>query len=37
MAWVIGRVLRDRDAGLYLTGVLVSGFGSGAMTLVAGV
>ncbi|WP_346011898.1 MFS transporter [Streptomyces sp. SID3343] len=31
------KVLRDRNAGLYLGGVLVSGFGSSAMALVAGV
>ncbi|GHH89202.1 MFS transporter [Streptomyces capitiformicae] len=31
------RVLRNRDAGLFLTGVVVSGFGSSAMGLVAGV
>ncbi|MFE3288314.1 MFS transporter, partial [Streptomyces sp. NPDC059233] len=31
------RVLRDRDAGLYLSGVVVSGFGTSAMWLVAGV
>ncbi|WP_439673760.1 MFS transporter [Embleya sp. MST-111070] len=30
-------VLRDRNAGLYLSGVVISGFGSSAMTLVAGV
>ncbi|WP_405530707.1 MFS transporter [Streptomyces avidinii] len=32
-----GRVLRDRNAGLYLSGVVVSGFGTTAMWLVAGV
>ncbi|MEW1801561.1 MFS transporter [Streptomyces virginiae] len=32
-----GRVLRDRNAGLYLLGVVVSGFGTTAMWLVAGV
>ncbi|MEV0096247.1 MFS transporter [Streptomyces sp. NPDC050738] len=37
MATTIGRVLRDRNAGLYLTGVVVSGFGTGAMWLTAGV
>ncbi|MEV6550149.1 MFS transporter [Streptomyces sp. NPDC051597] len=31
------RVLTDRDAGLYLTGVVVSGFGSSAMWLTAGI
>lgn len=31
------RVLRDRDAGLYLAGAVVSGFGSSAMWLVADV
>ncbi|MFD7263625.1 MFS transporter [Streptomyces sp. NPDC059874] len=31
------RVLRDRNAGLYLSGVVVSGFGTTAMWLVAGV
>ncbi|QYX83353.1 MFS transporter [Streptomyces akebiae] len=35
--WAVARVLRDRDAGLYLAGVLVSGLGSSAMWLVAGV
>lgn len=33
----MSRVLRDRDAGLYLTGVVVSGFGTSAMWLVSGV
>ncbi|WP_030574023.1 MFS transporter [Streptomyces aureocirculatus] len=33
----VGRVLRDRNARLYLGAVVVSGFGSSAMTLVAGV
>ncbi|WJV49547.1 MFS transporter [Streptomyces flavofungini] len=37
MATTIGRVLRDRNAGLYLTAVVVSGFGSSAMTLVSGI
>ncbi|MFB6582593.1 MFS transporter [Streptomyces sp. NPDC056402] len=32
-----GKVLRDRNAGLYLSGVVVSGFGTSAMWLVAGV
>ncbi|MFH8470085.1 MFS transporter [Streptomyces sp. NPDC017991] len=36
-AWAVVRVLRDRNAGLYLGGVVVSGFGSSAMWLVAGV
>ncbi|WP_399883603.1 MFS transporter [Streptomyces sp. BBFR51] len=31
------RVLRDRDAGLYLAGVVVSGFGTSALWLAAGV
>ncbi|MGZ9931537.1 MFS transporter [Streptomyces sp. NC-S4] len=33
----MGRVLRDRNAGLYLSGVVVSGFGTTAMWLVAGI
>ncbi|SCG05080.1 MULTISPECIES: MFS transporter [unclassified Streptomyces] len=33
----VGDVLRDRDAGLYLSGVVVSGFGTSAMWLVAGI
>ncbi|MCW2871215.1 MFS transporter [Actinacidiphila oryziradicis] len=37
MEWGAARVLRDRDAGLYLGGVLISGFGSSAMLLVAGI
>lgn len=37
MRWPAAAVLRDRDAGLYLSGVVVSGFGSSAMWLVAGV
>ncbi|GAA2337594.1 MFS transporter [Dactylosporangium salmoneum] len=37
MAWTTGRVLRDRNARLYLGGVLVSGFGDSAMSLAAGV
>lgn len=32
-----GRVLRDRTAGLFLAAVVVSGFGSSAMSLVAGI
>ncbi|MFG2544544.1 MFS transporter [Streptomyces sp. NPDC048594] len=35
--WAVSRVLRDRDAGLYLAGVVVSGFGTSAMWLVSGV
>ncbi|MFF3309697.1 MFS transporter [Streptomyces sp. NPDC002952] len=35
--WTVTRVLRDREAGLYLGAVVVSGFGSSAMWLVAGV
>ncbi|MFG2993325.1 MFS transporter [Streptomyces sp. NPDC048257] len=35
--WGTGKVLRDRNAGLYLSGVVVSGFGTTAMWLVAGV
>lgn len=37
MTWTVARVLSDRNAGLYLTGVVVSGFGSSAMWLVSGV
>ncbi|MFJ5274040.1 MFS transporter [Streptomyces sp. NPDC088358] len=37
MTWTVTRVLRDRDAGLYLTAVVVSGFGSSAMWLVSGI
>ncbi|GLZ39715.1 hypothetical protein [Actinokineospora sp. NBRC 105648] len=33
----VGRVLRDPNCALYLSSVVVSGFGSGAMTLAAGV
>ncbi|MFF4447929.1 MFS transporter [Streptomyces sp. NPDC001502] len=33
----VGKVLRDRNAGLYLSGVVVSGFGTTAMWLVSGV
>jgi MFS family permease len=36
-AWAVVRVLRDRNASLYLGGVVVSGFGSSAMWLVAGI
>jgi Na+/melibiose symporter-like transporter len=35
--WVLVRVLRDRDTALYLGATVVSGFGSTAMMLVAGV
>ncbi|MFJ8466794.1 MFS transporter [Streptomyces swartbergensis] len=35
--WPVVRVLRDRDAGLYLSGVVVSGFGTSAMSLASGV
>ncbi|MBV1936428.1 MFS transporter [Streptomyces sp. BV286] len=35
--WAAGRVLRDRNAGLYLGGVVVSGFGTSAMWLVSGI
>ncbi|MET7301710.1 MFS transporter [Embleya sp. NPDC005575] len=37
MAWGAVKVLRDRNAGLYLSGVVISSFGSSAMSLVAGV
>ncbi|WP_406077999.1 MFS transporter [Micromonospora sp. NBC_00858] len=37
MSWGTARVLTDRDAGRYLGGVLVSGFGTAAMLLVAGI
>ncbi|WP_329023500.1 MFS transporter [Streptomyces sp. NBC_00690] len=37
MGWVGGRVLRDRNVVFYLSGVVVSGFGSSAMALAAGV
>ncbi|MGW8375304.1 MFS transporter [Streptomyces sp. ODS28] len=37
MGWGTGRLLRDRNAACYLTGVVVSGFGSSAMSLAAGV
>ncbi|MFH8242316.1 MFS transporter [Streptomyces sp. NPDC018321] len=36
-AWPVPRVLRDRNAGLYLAGVVVSGFGTSALWLAAGV
>jgi MFS family permease len=35
--WPAARVLRDRDAGLYLCGVVVSGFGTSALWLASGV
>jgi MFS family permease len=35
--WALPRVLRDRNAALYLTGVVVSGFGTSALWLVSGV
>ncbi|MFF5962241.1 MFS transporter [Streptomyces collinus] len=35
--WPLVRVLRDRDAGLCLAGVVVSGFGTSALWLVSGV
>ncbi|MGW1213266.1 MFS transporter [Streptomyces sp. NPDC002499] len=35
--WTVTRVLRDRAAGLYLAGVVVSGFGTSALWLVSGV
>ncbi|MBM7438576.1 MFS transporter [Streptomyces sp. HB132] len=37
MGWGGGRVLRDRNVAFYLSGVVVSGFGSSAMALAAGV
>ncbi|WP_374227558.1 MFS transporter, partial [Streptomyces sp. AC627_RSS907] len=36
-AWSVARVLRDRNAGLYLAGVVVSGFGTSALWLASGV
>lgn len=36
-SWAVSRLLRDRDAALFLTGVVVSGFGTSALWLVAGV
>ncbi|MFJ9561929.1 MFS transporter [Streptomyces fuscichromogenes] len=36
-SWAVARLLRDRDAALYLTGVVVSGFGTSALWLVSGV
>ncbi|MGP4010395.1 MFS transporter [Streptomyces sp. 4N124] len=35
--WTVLRVLRDRNAGLYLSGVVVSGFGTSALWLASGV
>jgi len=35
--WAVVRVLRDRNAGLSLTGVVVSGFGTSALWLASGV
>ncbi len=37
MSWGMFKVLRDRNAGLYLSGVIVSGFGDSAMSLAAGI
>ncbi|MFE2538305.1 MFS transporter [Streptomyces sp. NPDC059371] len=37
MSWNTLKVFRDRNAGLYLGGVIVSGFGSSAMSLAAGI
>lgn len=37
MSWGTTKVLTNRNAGLYLGGVLVSGFGTAAMMLVAGI
>jgi len=37
MTWTVTRVLGDRNAGLYLAGVVVSGFGSSAMWLTSGI
>ncbi|WP_217544181.1 MFS transporter [Streptomyces sp. GbtcB6] len=36
-SWAVARLLRDRNAALYLTGVVVSGFGTSALWLVSGV
>ncbi|MFI6351632.1 MFS transporter [Streptomyces sp. NPDC050743] len=36
-SWTLRRVLRDRNAGLYLTAVVVSGFGNSALFLASGV
>ncbi|MGW3036783.1 MFS transporter [Streptomyces sp. NPDC001178] len=35
--WAVVRVLRDRNAGLYLAGVVISGFGTSALWLASGV
>ncbi len=35
--WPLGRVLRDRDSGLFLSAVVVSGFGTSALWLASGV
>ncbi|MFI2422557.1 MFS transporter [Streptomyces sp. NPDC018955] len=35
--WTVTRVVRDRNAGLYLTGVVISGFGTSALWLASGV
>ncbi|MER6622764.1 MULTISPECIES: MFS transporter [unclassified Streptomyces] len=35
--WTAARVVRDRNAGLYLTGVVISGFGTSALWLASGV
>ncbi|MFE9874811.1 MFS transporter [Streptomyces sp. NPDC005784] len=37
MTWTVARVLGDRDAGLYLTGLVVSGFGTSAIWLASGI
>ncbi|MFF2364098.1 MFS transporter [Streptomyces sp. NPDC058122] len=37
MGWNTLKVFRDRNAGLYLGGVIVSGFGNSAMSLAAGI
>ncbi len=36
-SWAVVRLLRQRDAGLYLVGVVVSGFGTSALWLASGV
>ncbi|MGW3957819.1 MFS transporter [Streptomyces sp. NPDC004752] len=36
-SWTVARVLRDRAAGLYLVGVVVSGFGTSSLWLASGV
>lgn len=33
--WTVTRILRDRNAGLYFVGLVVSAFGSSAMNLAA--